>query len=120
MSEEGIRIETLNELRIWLEGEFKLVRSDQKNNAEEMRNLRKTVHDTNNHVSALLALDIPGKLEGLRDEVQSHDNAIDNLIKDQTSLKTTMRTAYIAVGIASAAVGAILTIALRLYEVFGG
>lgn len=117
MSEEA-KIDTINELKIWLEGEFKLIRSIQNNNAEEMRTLRKTVHDTNNAVAALTALDIPGKLEDMKEEVKAHDSVIDKLGTDQTSMKTTMRAAYVAIGIGGVALGSFLTLALRLFEVF--
>ncbi len=120
MSNGETRIETINELKIWLEGEFKLIRSTQATNAEEIRTLRKTVHDTNGAVQILMAIDIPGKLDVLKTEVQAHDAVIEELARDQSTLKTTMRAAYLAIGIAGAAVGAIVTMALRLYEVFGG
>jgi hypothetical protein len=111
-------IDTLNELKIWLEGEFKLVRNIQETNAEEVRVLRKTVHETNNAVAALTALDIPGKLASLNTEVKSHDTVIETIVRDQSTLKTTMRAAYISIGIAGAVFGALATLVLRLFEVF--
>jgi hypothetical protein len=114
-----VKIETLNELKIWLEGEFKLVRKTQDNNAEELRTLRKTVHDTNNAVSALSALDIPGKLQGLKDDISSHDAVIERLATDQTAMKSTMRAAYLGIGLAGAVIGSVITIILRVYELVG-
>jgi len=112
-------IETLNELKIWLEGEFKLIRAAQSSNAEEIKTLRRTVHETNNHVAALMALDIPGKLTNMKDEISSHDAVIERLASDQTAIKSTMRAAYIATGIAGAVIGSVITIILRIYEVVG-
>lgn len=117
---ESTRIETINELKIWLEGEFKLVSATQETNAGEMRTLRQTVHNTNSAVSLLTALDIPGKLESFRDEVKNHDSYIKKLADEQAALRLTMRIAYIAAGASGAAVGAVITVALRAYEVFGG
>lgn len=119
MGDSSSHIETLNELKIWLEGEFKLIRSTQDNNAEEIRTLRKTVHDTNNAVGGLVMLNIPGKLEDLKNEVQGHDSVIEKLANDHAALKTTMRAAYIAIGVSSALIGSLVTIALRIYEVIG-
>jgi hypothetical protein len=119
MADGETGINTINELKIWLEGEFKLIRSTQSTNAEELRTLRRTVHETNNHVSALLALNIPEKLDTLKNEVKAHDGVIEKLAMDQTALKTTMRAAYVAIGVAGAVFGAIATMVLRLYEVFG-
>lgn len=112
-------IETLNELKIWLEGEFKLIRATQSSNAEEIRTLRKTVHETNNAVAALTALNIPGKLQDLKDEVSSHDAVIEKLATDQTAIKSTMRAAYLATGVAGAVIGSVITILLRVYELVG-
>jgi hypothetical protein len=116
---DSTHIETLNELKIWLEGEFKLIRQTQSNNAEEIRTLRKTVHDTNNAVGVLTALDIPGKLTAIKDEISSHDAAIEKLATDQTAIKSTMRAAYLGIGMAGAVVGAVVTILLRVYEIVG-
>lgn len=113
------KIETLNELKIWLEGEFKLIRKTQDNNAEELRTLRRTVHETNNAVSALTALDIPGKLNAMKDEISSHDAVIEKLATDQTAIKSTMRAAYLATGVAGAVIGSVVTILLRVYELVG-
>ena len=112
-------IETLNELKIWLEGEFKLIRAAQSSNAEEIKTLRRTVHETNNHVAALMALDIPGKLTNMKDEISSHDAVIEKLATDQTAIKTTMRAAYLGIGLAGAVIGAVITVLLRVYELVG-
>lgn len=117
---EAIKIDTINELKIWLEGKFELIRATQTNNSDEIRTLRKTVHDTNNAVGALVILDIPGKLEGLKDEVKSHDAVIEKLVMEQAALKTTMRAAYVAIGIAGAVIGAVVSSALEFYQAFGG
>ena len=114
-----VKIETLNELKIWLEGEFKLIRSTQEGNAEELRTLRRTVHETNNAVAALTALDIPGKIQGMKDEISSHDAVIEKLATDQTAIKTTMRAAYLGIGLAGAVIGAVITVLLRVYELVG-
>lgn len=114
------RVETINELKIWLEGEFKLIRSTQDTNADEMRTLRKVVHDLAGHVQVIMAQDVPGKIESLKNEVQKHDGDIATQGKELAGLKNTMRTAYVSVGIAGAVVGSIITLLLRAYEVLGG
>lgn len=107
------RVETINELNIWLDGQFKLVGAAQKNAADEIARIRDKVHETANHVSGLLLLNIPDKLQKLGDEVKAHDQAIDTMAKDVNSLRTTLRTVYVAVGVSGTVFGAIATLALQ-------
>lgn len=118
VSDGATRIETINELKIWLEGEFKLIKQGQETSRDDIKQVRTRLHDLSNHVSALTALDIPGKMDGLRTEVQKHDNIIEKIATEQTSLKATMRTAYLAIGIAGAAIGSIVTLVLKVAETF--
>lgn len=112
------RIETINELKIWLEGEFKLITQGQTTSREDIRQVRSRIHDISNELTALTALDIPGKIDSLKEGVSKHDNVIERIASEQTSLKATMRTAYVAIAIGGAAVGSIITVLLRFAETF--
>lgn len=118
MSDGATRIETINELKIWLEGEFKLIAQGQQTSREDIRQVRSRLHDVSNAVAGLTALDIPGKLESMKVESTKQDGIIEKLTAEQTTLKTTIRVAYGAIAIAGVVVGAILTLALRVAEMF--
>lgn len=107
------RVETINELNIWLDGQFKLVAAAQSTAAQEISRIRDTVHETANHVSGLLVLNIPDKLQLLVDDVKAHDAAIEKMAQDVVSLRTTLRTAYVTIGIAGTILGAIASMVLQ-------
>lgn len=110
------RVETINELNIWLDGQFKLVGAAQKAAADEIARIRDSVHETANHVAGLLVLNIPDKLQRLSDEVKAHDSSIDKMAEDFNSFKTAVRTAYAAIGIAGTVVGAITAFVVQFFR----
>lgn len=116
MSAEQPRVETINELNIWLDGQFKLIGAAQHAAAEEISRIRDKVHETANHVSGLMLLNIPDKLQTLATDVKAHDTAIESMGRDMASLKTVLRTAYISMGIAGTVFGALATLGLQMFQ----
>ncbi len=111
---DNVRIENINELQIWLDGQFKLVAQSQTTTNEEVNKLRDRVHDIANHVGKLNALNIEQRFKDFGKILENHDGEIEKVNKDAFARKAVLA----ATGIAGGAIGAVSTILLELYKAF--
>jgi hypothetical protein len=113
---ESDKIETINELRIWLDGKFNLLSQAQKASAEDLIRVRSTLHDLSNQVQVLVSLNIPSKFETFTENFKKHDTQIEGLIRDGIARKSSLATArllFITIG------GIMGTMATLLIQVWG-
>src|SRR5438132_13926479 len=89
------KIETINELKIWLEGRFDLLSAAQKASADDLARVRTVVHETSQHVQVLLSLNIPAKFEAFTTNIKKHDEQIEELIREGVARKSSLATARI-------------------------
>lgn len=117
MAEGDPAVGTINELKIWIAGQFDLVRQAQTTSGEDLRNVRKSVHDLSNTVAGLTALDIPGKLEKYANEIKEQDAAIRKLAEDGILNKSAIASVKAIYGISGILLGATGALLARL--IFG-
>ena len=106
-------LDNINELRIWLEGKFKLVEQAQSISSEDLRNVRGRVHDLSNEVAKIVALDLSSKFEALKD----HDEKLETLRNEASTAKGAIQAIKAAYGIGGTLLGAIIATALELAKV---
>lgn len=111
MAQSEPPVGTISELKIWIAGQFDLVKERQDTSRDDMLTVRRTVHELANTVSALTVLDIPGKLEKFANEIKEQDDAIKALARDgllNQSAISNVRAIYGTVGILLGAAGALI------------
>ena len=113
---EPLHIETINELKLWLEGRFDILNKVQDNNSEELKNVRKTVHEVANHVQVLISLNIPDKLDSLSAQIKKHEAELEELNRDNVARKSAVAAIKAAYSIGGAVIGSIITLAFELYQ----
>lgn len=111
------KVETLNELKIWLDGKFDLVAQSQKAAGEDIVTLRRTLHDVSNSVAALTILDIPRKFSDLAKSVVKHDDDLAAIVKENAAKAAALRFLKSLYFIGGGLLGAIIGISLEVYKV---
>lgn len=96
---------TNGELKIWIEGQFELVRERQEFTNGELRTVRQRIHDLSNDVAK---------------NFSSHDKEIDALDTEVTGLKTwkaSLAAVKAAYGVGGAFIGGSVAIVLDILKV---
>lgn len=111
------KVETLNELKIWLDGKFDLVAQTQKTASDDITILRRTVHDVSNAVGALTILDIPKKFSDLAKSVVKHDSDLAVIIKENAAKAAALKLLKSLYFVGGGLLGAFIGISLEVYKV---
>lgn len=116
---EPTHVDTINELKIWLEGRFELIAASHKSMYDDMHKVRERLHEISNHVTTIISLNVPGKLDELKNTDVEHNTRLDKLEHDGIARRSTLAAIKASYTIAGAAIGSMLTLVLEFYRAFG-
>lgn len=112
-----VRVETLSELQIWIKGEFALIAQTQDTANKDMTNVRRTVHDLSNHMTVIMSLNLPEKLQSLQKADEEHQKSIEQFGLDAARRQSALAVLKVVYTVLGALVGCAITVGFELYRV---
>lgn len=106
-------IDSINELRIWLEGEFKVIALSHKTANENLTLVRQRVHDLAQEVTKVVALNLEDKFKLLGE----HDAALDKLGDEALAARSAFTAVKAAYATAGAVFGGAATLVLAVSKI---
>lgn len=116
MVEKRLRVETLSELQIWIEGKFDLIGQAQSTAHEDLTNVRRVVHDLANNVAVITALNIPDKILALQDADKDHKISIESFSRDAAERRGALAALKVMYAVGGAFAAGIFAIAVEVYR----
>jgi archaellum component FlaC len=95
-------IDTINELKLWIEGKFELVNQQNVQFGDDIRTIRTRLHDLSNDVAKLNAIDFLG----LNKRIEEHDSELEGFTKEAAERKGAIAALKATYAIGGAIVGA--------------
>jgi hypothetical protein len=71
MPGRSVKVETLGELQIWIEGQFALVVQAQESQREDLTNIRRTVHEHAGHLQVIISLNLADRLTQIERDIKN-------------------------------------------------
>ena len=118
--ERSVAVETLSELQIWIEGKFELLAQAQKSANDDLTNVRRTVHDLNNQMTVIIALNLPEKIASLQKADEDHETNIKKFIEQAAERKGAVAALKAVYAIVGTMIGFSGAVALQFYQSLQG